>query len=307
MRTATLGLLALCFGAAVAAGGATAAETDDGRVEIPLDVYRDLVEAGRQPTLAPAGYALGNADLSVSIQETEGRATAEVAVGLTIEVLEDRWVLVPILPAGTSVQSVAIDGKAVQLINAPGGLAWGVQKRGTYAMQLRYRVDATRSKDGFVLPVPTPEAAATKLAGSVPGAGLDVAVIPASGVEVTARGDRTHFAATVPATRGLQLSWRAPSLQSHTVSRAHYAGELVGDAIRWTAELSVELVGEEAVTLELLPKHVTLSDIQVDGREAPIQVSGQSFATRVRGRGFHRLRIAFEGRSSGPTVRRRSR
>ncbi len=289
--------------AGLAAGGAHAVEGEEGSVQIPLEIYQQLVEAGQQPALAPAGYALGNADLSVRVEEAEGRATAEVSVALTIEVLEDRWVLVPILPAGTPVKSVAIDGKPVQLINAPGGLAWGVKDKGTHSMQLRYHVDATRSEAGFVLPIPTPEAAATRLEASVPGTGLDVAVIPASGLQSTAAGDRTTLVATVPATRGLQLSWRAPSLQSHTISRAVYSGELVGDAIRWSGDLSVELVGEETVTLELLPKNVTLSDIEVDGRKAPILVSDQSFATLVRGRGAHRLRIAFEVpvvRSDGP-------
>jgi hypothetical protein len=89
-----------------------------------------------------------------------------------------------------------------------------------------------------------------------------VAVIPAAGVTSTTAGQRTQVAATVPATRGLQLSWRAPSLQSHTISRAHYSGKLVGDEVQWSGDLSVELAGDETVTLALLPKNVTLSDIE---------------------------------------------
>ncbi len=289
MRIATIGLLALALaGIALATAGAQGAEAESGQVQIPLEIYQQLVEAAEQPTLAPAGFALGKADLNVQVAESEGRASAEVQVALTIEVLEDRWVLVPILPAGTPVSSVAIDGKPVQLINTPGGLAWGVNEKGVYAMQLRYRVDATRSQAGFVLPVPTPEAAATKLVVSLPGTGLDVAVIPAAGVTTTIAGERTNLSATIPATRGLQVSWRAPSLQSHTISRALYSGKLVGDAIQWSGELSVELVGDETVTLELLPKNVTLSDIRVDGKKAAILVSGGSFATLVKGRGSHR-------------------
>jgi hypothetical protein len=304
MRTATIGLLALALASfTFATSDGWGAETEDGQVQIPLEIYQQLVAAAQQPAVAPAGYALGKADLNVQVAESEGRASAEVQVALTIEVLEDRWVLVPILPAGTPVSSVAIDGKPVQLINTPGGLAWGVKTMGTYTMQLRYRVDANRSQAGFVLPVPTPEAAATKLVASLPGTGLDVAVIPAAGVTTTAVGDRTNLSATIPATRGLQVSWRAPSLQSHTISRALYSGKLVGDAIQWSGDLSVELAGDETVTLELLPKNVTLSDIQVDGKKAAILVSGDHFATLVRGRGSHRLRIAFEvpvKRSDGP-------
>jgi hypothetical protein len=304
MRTITISLLALAL--AVTAFGvrtAQAVEGADGQVQIPLEIYQQLVEAGRQPAVAPAGYAIGQAQLNVRVVESDGKATAEVQVSLTIEVLEDRWVLVPILPAGTPVSSVAIGGNPIQLISTPGGLAWGVKEKGRYAMQLAYNVDATRSQAGFVLPLPTPEAAATQLSANLPGTGLDVAVIPASGVTTRVAGDQTNLSATIPATRGLQLSWRAPSLQSHTVSRALYSGELVGEAIRWTGDLSVELVGDETVTLELLPKTVTLSDIRVDGKTAAILVSGNHFATLVRGRGSHRLRIAFEvpvQRSDGP-------
>ncbi|MGI9592443.1 MAG: hypothetical protein ACR2P8_13815, partial [Myxococcota bacterium] len=302
MRIVPHALLVLILTASLGIANARA-QSEEGQVHIPLEIYQQLVEAGQHPDLAPAGFALGQADVIVRVADTEGVTSAEISVDLTVEVLEDRWVLVPILPAGTPVSSVSVAGNPIQLINAPGGLAWGVKQQGRHAMQLRYQVDAVRSKAGYVLSLPLPEAAATKLSAELPGTGLDVALIPASGVTTRDAGDRTSVTATVPATRGRQLSWRAPSLQSHTISRALYSGKLVGDAIQWSGELSVELAGDETVTLELLPRNVTLSDIQVDGRKAAILVSEGSFATLVRGRGSHRLRIAFEvpvQRSDGP-------
>ena len=284
-------------------GQAEAQEAGDGRVQIPLEIYNQLVSASERPTEAPAGYALGSAQLNVRVELLEGRASAEVRATLTIRLLEDRWNLVPILPLGTAVVSVQVDGKPVQLINTPGGLAWGVKELGSHSMTLVYRVDANTFQGGFVLTLPTPEAAATTLEAQLPGAGMEVAVIPAASVKTVASGNQTVVSATIPATRGIQLSWRVPALETYTLSRAFYTGELVGDAIRWKAELSLELNGKDAVTLELLPKHVTLSDIRVDGREAPILISGQNFATLVKGRGAHRLQMAFEVpvvRGSGP-------
>jgi hypothetical protein len=300
-----LALAAALLALASTAPFAMASETDiaAGQVQIPLDIYQQLLAASEDPALAPADFALGRAELTVTVTEAEGRAGAQVQAALSVEVLEDRWVLVPILPSGTAVDAVLIDGKPLQLISTPRGLAWGTNRKGTYDMVLRYHVDATRSQNGFVLPLPTPEASATKLSAKLPGEGLDVAVIPAAGVNSTSARGHTNVSATVPATRGLQLSWRAPSLQTHTLSRAHYSGQLVGDAIAWNGELSVEVVGGETVTLELLPKHVTLSDIRVDGEPAPILVSGDHFATLVRGRGTHQLSVAFQvpvQRSDGP-------
>jgi hypothetical protein len=203
MRTATLGLLSLVW---LLSGVAIATEPENGQVQIPLDVYNQLVQAGRQPSRAPSGFALGKAQVDVRVAEIDSHASGEVQVTLTVDVLEDEWVLVPVLPSGTPVSSVTIDGKPAQLINTPDGLAWGINKHGSYSLQLRYHVDAVRSQAGFVLPIPTPEAAATELTASLPGTGLDVAVIPGAGVKSSSTEDRTRVTATIPATRGVQLS-----------------------------------------------------------------------------------------------------
>ena len=43
------------------------------------------------------------------------RPSAEVKVDLTIDVLEDEWMLVPVLPAGTAVESVTVGGITVEV------------------------------------------------------------------------------------------------------------------------------------------------------------------------------------------------
>lgn len=44
-----------------------------GHVQIPLDVYNELIASarGRHPRQAPSGYALGNARVVVTVPETE--------------------------------------------------------------------------------------------------------------------------------------------------------------------------------------------------------------------------------------------
>src|SRR5688572_28966046 len=98
-----------------------AADDPPGHVQIPVGVYNQLVEAahgaGPKPRPAPAGYALGTARVTVNVQGTTPRATAEVRVELSIEVLEEQWVLVPVLPSGTPVESATVAGAAVQLVS----------------------------------------------------------------------------------------------------------------------------------------------------------------------------------------------
>jgi len=287
------------------AAAALAQESPSGQVQIPLDVYQQLLamsQAGTDPK-APVNVAVGNARVNVGVALSGPSATATVNATLTIEVFEDRWVLVPVLPAGSAVTGVTVDGQPAQLIAAPGGLAFSTNKKGTYTMVLSYRVDANGSEGGFVLGIPLPEAASTTLTASLPGAGLDVAVIPAAGVRTSATSGTTRIEATLPTTRGVQLSWRRPIANNASFSRASYSGTLQGNAVQWKGELQVELFSDESVTLALIPRQVTLTNLQVDGNDAPIVVDGKNFATVVRGRGVHRVSASFETpvlRSEGP-------
>jgi len=295
-------LTALCtFGliASFAVASEAPIETGDGgQVQLPLHVYQQLLQQASDPTKpprpAPAGYALGNAAVTVTVEEIGQRASAAVHVQLGIEVLEDEWVLIPVLPTGTPVESVNVDGSVVQLIATPAGLAWTTNKAGSYAMAINYRVDAGRSDAGFTLPVPLPEAAAINLQATVPGTSIDSTVIPSAGTRTTPAGGATRIVATVPTTSGVQISWRVPTRRGHTISRAGYSGQLVGDAIVWTGKLAVELFTDETATLPLLPRSITLSDVRVDGEESTIFVEGDRFATLVKGQGLHEVVVVFQ-------------
>ena len=275
-----------------------------GQVELPLAVYDRLVETARDPTIpprpAPARYALGSAKVEVTVAGEAPRPSAEVRVELGVDVLEDEWVLLPVLPAGTPVESVTVDGSSVQLISTPDGLAWAARQKGTYAVSLLYRVDASRSEAGLSLAVPVPRAASITLGATLPGTGHDVAVIPSAGTRTTASGSATRVTATIPTTSGVQLSWRLPAGEGHTLSRAVYSGRLTGNAVTWTGALTVELMSDETLTLPLLPSTVTLRELAIDGREAPILIDGNRFATLVQGRGRHTLTAGFEV----PVIRR---
>lgn len=291
-------LLLLLSASFAMAGSPPAESTDGGQVQLPLDVYTRLLEQASDPSLpprpAPAGHALGNAGVTVTVGEATSGMSAIVSVQLGIEVLEDDWVLVPVLPSGTSVESATIAGRPVQLLATPRGLAWGCKTAGSYTMLLRYKVDANRSQGGYTLPVPLPRAAAINLTATLPGNGLDATVIPAAGTTSADSGSTTRLTATVPTTSGVQISWRVPADRAYTISRASYEGRLEGQAVIWTGNLGVELFIGESVTLPLLPRSVTLSDLRVDGKNATILVAGERFATLVKGQGLHEVAIVFQ-------------
>lgn len=273
-------------------------ESEPGQVQLPLEIYNQLIEASRNPVQpdrpAPVNHALGNAQVNLRVATTEPRASGEVSVTLSIQVFEDQWSLVPVLPVGTPVSTATIQGQPVQLVSTPLGLAWTTNQKGSYTMQLSYRIDAAVTEGGYVLAVPLPQAAATNLSANLPGTGLDIAVIPAAGVRTTPSGSTTNVQATIPTTSGVQLSWRSPSGRDPSFSRANYQGELVGDAVSWSGDFTVELFHDETVTLPILPRSITLTNLQVDGKDAPILVEGKRFATIVRGQGTHRIQVRFQ-------------
>ena len=283
-------------------------ENKDGRVSLPLAQYNLLVDASRDPKQtprdAPAPYALGQANVRATVSETgEKSAVAEVSVELSIKVLEDDWVLVPILPSGTPVSSASVAGRTVELIPTADGLSWGVKDAGSYQMHLKYDIDAQRSEMGFALPLPVPQAASINLQATLPGTGLDATVIPSAGTRITVAGSSTNVKATIPTTKGVQLSWRTPNLEGYALSRAKYKGTLDDEAVSWTGDFQVELHNDETITLKLLPSSVTLSDISVDGKNGSIITEDGYFATYVKGRGLHEVKVSFEvpvSRNSGP-------
>ena len=152
-----------------------------------------------------------------------------------------------------------MDGRPVQLVQGPEGLAWSTNKAGLVTMTLRYGVDARHSRAGFVLPLPVPIAAATDLDLSFPATGVDLAVLPSTAMESMEQGTTTHVTASIPATDSLLVSWRAATRMPYAISRAHYQGALQGDALVWTGHFQVEIFSGGRVTLPLMPSGVTLN------------------------------------------------
>ena len=268
-----------------------------GQVQLPLDVYTQLIALTQQPTPprpVPASYAIGDAQMRVDVAGGSQRPVATVTVDLTVDVLEAEWVLVPVLQAGTPVESVTVDNQPVQLIAGAAGLGWATNARGSHRMHVVYRVDAATFDAGFGLSLPVVAAASTRLTATLPGTGLDVSVIPSAGARSEPVGNQTRVTATVPTTTGLQISWRVPTDEGHALSRASYSGRLVGDALHWTGQLDVETFGADTVTVDLLPRGVTLSSVELDGNDAPILVKDGRFVTLVSGRGLHRVTLGFQ-------------
>jgi hypothetical protein len=292
MRLA-LALLALIF--VLPAKASEVLPAYGGEVRVPLSDYTAMLALlSQDPRRAPAAYAIGQSTVAVTVSQRDERNTAAVDVTVRIEIFEDEWTLVPILPAGAALRQARIDGQAVQLIEEADGLSWSTDKAGTYTLQLGYDVDAQRYQSGYVLPLAVPRAAATALALDFPETGVDLSVVPSADLKTTAQDGRTLVTASVPATSMIIVSWRAPTQTPFIISRATYEGELRDSTLLWTGTFQVEVFGSQLITLPLMPSGVTLSDIRVDGEPATVLAQDAFFATLLQGRGRHRVEVAFQ-------------
>jgi hypothetical protein len=269
-----------------------------GQVNLPRSVYDAMLAASQASTStltpAPARYSLGAGKAEVTVQDANGGFTAEVDLEFGLRVHEDGWVAIPLLAAGSAVSSVQIDGTAAELVTTAAGLSWVTQDVGPHQVQLSYSVDVRGGPHGASVAIPTPQLADLTFEASLPGTELDVALLPAAGVTTREQGSGTTVTATVPSTGAVQLSWRAPGEGGHELSQAKYRGSLERDAVRWTAELSVELFDDDGVVVPLLPRSVTLRELKVDHEPASIVLDDTHFAARIKGRGVHHVQLGFE-------------
>ena len=90
--------------------------------------------------------------MTLSVKDQGKDAKAEVQVNLNIEVFENEWTVIPILPAKASVESALVSGKQAELIAASDGVYWGTKTAGPHQMVLTYQVDAQRSDAATRLP-----------------------------------------------------------------------------------------------------------------------------------------------------------
>ncbi len=115
---------------------ASAAEPDPGELRIPFASFRALEErlraleaATRQ---APVDVAVGRASVTV---DRDGLVEANVE----LQILTDGWANVPLLPAGTAIESATVDGGPLALTPRGADLVWSVRGAGSHHVVLRYR------------------------------------------------------------------------------------------------------------------------------------------------------------------------
>ena len=267
--------------------------TPSGEVRVPLPAYTQLLEHS-QAQRAPAPFAIGATTISAVISQDNDQTSAQVDINAAVQTFEPGWTLIPLLPLGVSLTQVSIDGHPVSLVQTPDGLAWSTNQSGTFTVHLSYQVIARRSEQGYTLNLPTPRAASTELNILYPGLNADLAIMPASTQKKIEENGRTRLNATVPSTDSILIAWRSPGLHDYVVSRAYYRGELIENAVVWTAKYQADVFAGETHSVPLLPNSLTLVELSVDGHAATVLEDNNYFTTLVSGLGLHQIEAVFQ-------------
>jgi len=289
----------------VAAQGPVRAE-GGGEITLPLDVYRTLEDRLREleerVRLVPIEAAVTDASVTVDV-----RGADAVQVGATIgaEVMAEAQVAVPLLPAGTAIESATIDGQPLVLVTRGGDLVWVADRPGRRQIVLRYRVPRPHaSADALDLPLP-PATVVTMMAMLPRGASADV--VPGEITSSSPAPDATTITAAIPRASWARLDWGSTRGARWLVTGADYAGTVNRDTVRWSARFDLELVhtrGDAAVAIPLAKADVAIVEAKLDGQAAVLEARGDELLVRVRGGGRHVVSLVFDTRISagaGPT------
>ena len=252
-RVAPLLISALCASSALA----QEPTRSEGWVVLPLEEYRALRAKAYPPEPEPEPPPV---DATLTRVEYDLRVTGESAVGearLTVDVLKDGWVEVPI-PAGLLVREARLDGRPVALVEAPSPhVLLSRPGRSVLSLQTAFPVLSAAGTESLTLPASSSPLTRASL------------VVPRSGVELTAGGgflaDRSEsasesrFVAYGRTGEALRFSWRRKREANSASRPLRLRGsvtEVVGlgeDGAQISANVTIEVVQglAPAVTLAL--------------------------------------------------------
>src|SRR5467141_2938302 len=263
--------LALLFISAASSLGQTTSHSP-GWVVLPVDEYRNLharaypIERDPEPPPVEATLTRVDYDLRIDGELASGRAS------LTVDVLKDGWVRVPI-PAGLLVREARLDGKLVSLVPSAGGKAGG-------------QLSALLSHSGravLLLDIAIPVASATgeeriTLSSTVSGVTRASVQLPRQGVDVRLTGGllsgksesatESKWIAYGRGNESLSFAWRRKTEDHRATQLLRMRGsltQLLGlgeDSTSINTEVNLEVTqGAARVARIQIPYNVTVNQV----------------------------------------------
>ena len=256
------------------------AEHSPGWVVLPVEEYRALHERAypieREPEPPPVEATLTRVDYDLRING-ESVGAGELASGratLTIDVLKDGWVRVPI-PAGLLVREARLDGKLVSLVSGASGkggshLSALLSHAGRAVLLLDIALPVASSAGEESIALPSAASGVTRASVQLPRQGVDIRLTGGLLAEKSESRAESKWVAYGRGNEALTFAWRRKTEDHRATQPLRLRGsltELLG-------------LGEDAASINA---EVNLEVMQGAAREAKVQIPNKVTVNQVLG------------------------
>jgi len=256
----------------VANSSAQTAAHSPGWVVLPVEEYRTLharaypIEHEPEPPPVEATLTRVDYDLRINSELATGRAT------LTIDVLKDGWVRVPI-PAGLLVREARLDGKAVSLVPSASGKAGSqlsalLSHAGRALLLLDIALPVTSSAGEESISLPSTASGVTRASVQLPRQGVDVRLTGGLLSNKSETAAESKWTAYGRGNEALAFTWKRKTEDHHATLPLRLRGsltQLLGlseDATSINAEVNLEVMQGAAREMKIqIPDKVTVNQV----------------------------------------------
>lgn len=246
-----------------------------GWVVITISDYRALHAKAyppeREPEAPPVDATLTRVDYDLRIDGdlASGRAS------LTVDVLKDGWVRVPI-PAGLLVREAKLDGKLVSLVPGPGAAGKGstnqlsalLSRPGRSVLLLDIALPVATNAGEESISLPSTASGVTRASVRLPKQGVDIRLSGGLLADKTEDGAESKWLAYARGNEPLTFTWKRKTEDHRATQALRLRGsltELTGlgeDTTTVVAEVNVEVTQGAAKEVRLaLPDKVTINQV----------------------------------------------
>jgi hypothetical protein len=268
---------------------AQSGEHSPGWVVLPVEEYRTLheraypIECEPEPPPVEATLTRVDYDLRINGETTAGELASGRAT-LTIDVLKDGWVRVPI-PASLLVREARLDGKLVSLVPSGSGKGGGqlsalLSHAGRAVLLLDIALPVTSSAGEESIALPSTASGVTRASVQLPRQGVDVRL---AGGLLSEKSESTAGSKWIAYGRGneaLAFTWRRKTEDHRATQPLRLRGsltQLLGlgeDATSINAEVNLEVTQGAAHEVKIeVPEKVTVNQV-LGAMVADWEVSG---------------------------------
>lgn len=263
-----MAVLLLCAGAS----SAQTATHAPGWVVITIGDYRTLHAKAYPPDREPEGPPV---DATLTRVDYDLHIDGDLAAGrasLTVDVLKDGWVRVPI-PAGLLVREAKLDGKLVSLVPGAAGkgsnqLAALLSRPGRAVLLLDIALPVVSTAGEESISLPSTASGVTRASVRLPRQGVDIKLTGGLLAEKSEPGTDSKWLAYARGNEPLTFTWKRKSEDHRSTQALRLRGsltELTGlgeDTTTVVAEVNVEVTQGAAREVRIsLPDKVTVNQV----------------------------------------------